>query len=168
MPSHAPVRNSRSSIRESRIQQLDRVRKKSRAEMLISCRHSQVLVSQDQRNSVNVRALHAHPARSGMAQVVEAEVRDAHRAASPQKRQGHVLRRHGFAIEHNVCWFGLPLRNDREGLLIRFAVCRCFAGLCLSSFRMASMTPSHGPSFGRLTGCCRWFGASADRSSSVG
>jgi transposase len=39
---------------------------------------------------------------------------------------------------------------------IRFAVCRCLTGLCLSSSRMASMTPNHGPSLGRLIGCCRW------------
>jgi hypothetical protein len=32
---------------------------------------------------------------------------------------------------------------------------RCLAGLALSSFKMASITPSHSPSFGRRTGCCR-------------
>jgi len=38
---------------------------------------------------------------------------------------------------------------------IRFAVCLCFAGLCLPSSRMASITPSHGPSLGRFAGSFR-------------
>ena len=38
---------------------------------------------------------------------------------------------------------------------IRLAVCRCFRGRCLSSARMASMTPCHGPSLGRRMGACR-------------
>jgi len=42
----------------------------------------------------------------------------------------------------------MPCRGQRARL--------GFAGLCLSFSRMASITPSHRPSFGRLMGCCRW------------
>jgi len=38
---------------------------------------------------------------------------------------------------------------------IRFAVCRCLAGWLLSSSRMASITPSHGPNLGRFAGSLR-------------
>src|SRR5579862_4556429 len=38
---------------------------------------------------------------------------------------------------------------------IRFAVCRCFFGCDLSSSRIWSMIPTHGPSFGRFTGFFR-------------
>jgi DNA replication protein DnaC len=48
------------------------------------------------------------------------------------------------------------LARRENVLLLGNSGCHCFTGLCLSSFRMASMTPSHGPSLGRLIGCCRW------------
>jgi hypothetical protein len=35
------------------------------------------------------------------------------------------------------------------------AVCRCLTGRVLSSARIASITPSHGSSLGRLIGCWR-------------
>jgi hypothetical protein len=38
---------------------------------------------------------------------------------------------------------------------MRFAVWRCFFGWDWSSTKIWSMTPSHGPSFGRATGFLR-------------
>ena len=38
---------------------------------------------------------------------------------------------------------------------MRLAVCRCFRGRSLSCSRMASITPSQGPSLGRRIGFCR-------------
>ena len=48
-------------------------------------------------------------------------------------------------------------RSTLSRLKIGFAAYRCLAGLCLSSSRMTSITPSHGPIYGRVIGCCRWW-----------
>ena len=64
----------------------------------------------------------------------------ARNAASAGKTGCSLVVRNSFHV-------GLICRSK-----IRLAVCRCFFGRCLSSARMASITPCHGPSLGRRIG----------------
>ena len=54
--------------------------------------HSQILVAEQLRNGVDVRALHSHPTRRGMSEIVEMKVGDFHRTAHARERHTDPLR----------------------------------------------------------------------------
>ena len=62
--------------------------------MLIPGCHSQVFVSEDLRNRVDVGSAHPHPTRGGMPQIVESEIFNSAGAASAGEYLRDVIRHH--------------------------------------------------------------------------
>jgi len=77
--------------------------------MLVSSRHPQIFVPQQQRNGVDVRPLHSEPTRRRVAKIVEAKVGDFQLLAGAGKSHAHLLPCE--SLKERICRAGV----SREG-----------------------------------------------------
>jgi hypothetical protein len=97
-------------IAEHCIKPANGVRKKGRAKVLVSRGQTEVFVSQELSDGVNIRALHSHPTRCRVPQIVKAKIENLFLLAEAAKSNTHLVRRDARKHFVGCLCFGAPSR----------------------------------------------------------